>query len=181
MYTINTKYGPMTGETLRYAGTVGMMLNAFGNLSGSTIVEFGPFYGGLAHCLMSYFTGTIGPYYMIDLPEVQALSQKYFATMSANLSLTYATESLNYDTASAPSSGHIFISEYALTEYTEPDLSTFFNQYVSQSSGFLIRSNFIDSAQYYGFVASCSVSFNVTASAEPKIRSPNVVLVGIRK
>jgi hypothetical protein len=181
LYTLGTRLGPISGETLRYAGSTGMIVKAFGNLSGSTIVEFGPFVGGLAHSLLSFYTGTIGTYYMIDLPEVQELSKKYFQTMSYTVSLPYDTASFNYDTASAPSSGHIFISEYALTEYTEPDLTNYFKQYVSQSAGFFIRSNFVDPSMYLGFVASCSVSFNVTASEEPKIRSPNVVLIGIHK
>lgn len=181
LYTLGTRFGPISGETLRYAGSAGMIVKAFGNLSGSTIVEFGPFVGGLAHNLLSYYTGSISEYYMVDLPEVQALSKKYFETMSYTVSLPYDTASFNYDTASAPTSGHIFISEYALTEYTEPDLTNYFKQYVSQSAGFFIRSNFVDPSMYYGFVASCSVNFNVTASEEPKIRSPNVILIGLPK
>ena len=181
LYTLGTRFGPISGETLRYAGSTGMIVKAFGNLSGSTIVEFGPFVGGLAHSLLSYYTGSISQYYMIDLPEVQDLSKKYFQTMSYTVTLPYDTASLNYDSASAPSASNLFISEYALTEYTEPDLTNYFKQYVSQSAGFFIRSNFIDPSMYYGFVASCSVNFNVTASEEPKIRTPNVILIGLRK
>jgi len=179
-YTINTPFGSMTSDTLRYAQSTGMMAQGFGNLSGSNIVEFGPFYGGLAHCMLSFWTGSIGAYYMVDLPEVMGLSQAYFNSMSVQ-PIMYNTASLIYG-GTVPTASYIFISEYALTEFTEPDLTNLFNQYVTASDAFFIRTNFADVGQYISFVASCSAAgFIVSASAEPAYRKPNIILIGVKK
>ena len=156
-------------DTLRFAESVRKLYDTFGDLNGKSVVEFGSNYGGLAFCINTQWSN-ISRYYLIDLPEVQRLSLKYLSELGIDTAKLSIGEPV----------GHIdfFISEYALTEFTDDDLYAYYNKYVKNCDGFLIRCNLFEDSRRNKFLAVLRETFDVIVEDEPKIRLPNIILTG---
>jgi hypothetical protein len=170
---MGTRYGPMGSDTTRFIETVYTLSSSFGDMSGLNVVEFGSNYGGLAFCVHQ-FLPSIGTYYCLDLPEVQALSNVFFSQVSGGID----TSSISYADPSG-STIDVFISEYSLTEFDDDHLYPYFYTYcVPATTGFFIRSNFKDPVRYAKFITTASLYFTCSVEDEPKYRLPNKILIG---
>jgi len=168
---LGTQFGPIGTDTVRFVESVFTLSSSFGDLNGKHVVEFGSNYGGLAVCMHQWWP-SIATHSLIDLPEVQALSSKYFESIGMD------TSSISYDDPIGKPID-IFISEYALTEFD--DWITYYNTYVQPAAqGFLIRANFQRPADYFTFLATCSLDFSCSVFEEPKYRYPNKLVCGYK-
>ena len=164
-------------DTLRFVETVSKLYIAFGDLNGKSIVEFGSNYGGLC-CLINTQWPLISKYHLIDLPEVQQLSLKYLAALGIDTTTTTSKLSIIID---ALGNDYYFVSEYALTEFTDDDLYAYYNKYVKHCQGFLIRCNIFENERYQRFLTVLREQFDITIEDEPPVRMPNKIIVGQRK
>ena len=120
--------------TLQYISVLSNLINHFGSLDGFIIAEIGAGYGGQAKIITDAFK--IKKYFLIDLPEVTQLQDKYIKTLKIPNTKTFTHKTY-------PKSGEydLVISNYALTEVTEPLQSEYVNNILMRSKHGYITCN----------------------------------------
>lgn len=170
-FTTNLSDGKYGRDTLRFAESVCFMLDAFKDLNGKRIVEFGSNYGGLAFCMLTQWP-EIKAYHMIDLPEVQQLSRKYLTALGCN------HPAINFDEPTEPAD--LFVSEYALTEFDHEDLYAFTRKYLLPANAFHLRCNIPEPIREKDFIEFLRRDFNLEITREIPVRGCNKLILGYK-
>jgi hypothetical protein len=103
------------------------------------VVEIGVGFGGLCYAMHVVFD--IANYSLVDLTGPYRLAKKW---------LNHFPETQNVTAGKPPFD--ITISEYAITELEFDDIIEYYNLYIKQSNGFLIRTNYHTAEDYDRFV-----------------------------
>lgn len=133
-------------STLRYIKVLSDLIKIFGNLDGFKIAEIGAGYGGQCKIINDYFK--IKNYHIVDLPEVNQLSNKYLEKLNVKNVRFSSVEDL------IPEEYDLVISNYAYTELDRELQDVYkFNIIDNSKNGYLtcnfISNLFIDNSDFY--------------------------------
>lgn len=136
------KIGEISPSTLRYIKVLSDIKTIFGDLNNKNIIEIGVGYGGQCFILNQFYK--IKNYYLIDLPEVQELSNVYLNKLGVNshkiLDVSKLTEyNIDYD---------IVISNYAYSELDINLQNYYYDNIIKKSKMGYFTFNFI--SELYG-------------------------------
>lgn len=106
-----------SNSTMQYIGVLSNLIKYFGSLDGMNIIEIGGGYGGQAMVVQNYRRG--GTYMITDLPKVTLLQKRYLSKHSVNFGM--------------PPPYDLLISNYALSEVTEPQYSWYVKNVVCKA------------------------------------------------
>jgi len=152
-------------NTLRYINTYIEIQDYFQFKNPISISELGIGYGGLCFVLHQFYN--ISRYNLLDLPNVQTLSQKYLSTLNVN---NTNTEFKNSD---------LFISEFCLSEFNDESIYNFYEKYVKKCKNIYLHMNLHEEDRKNRFLNKLSEDFKFTISKEfPKTHWPNYVIKG---
>ncbi len=170
--TLKMKNGsPIGFDTIRFAENVSYLFKTFGDLTGKRITEFGSNYGGMSYCLLSQWSG-VSAYHCIDLPQIQTFQRSYLSKLG------FEHSALKYEEPTEQA--NIFISEYALTEFTPEDRTALYEKYCKNADGFLLRANIPDPKEEHTFFEMLRATFKVQIIPEPVCRKVNKLVLGTR-
>jgi len=155
-------------NTLRYINTCIEIHDYFKFKKLPVVSELGVGYGGLCFILNKFFN--IDKYILLDLPNVQQLSQKYLSRLGTN---NTSTEFTNSD---------LFISEFCLSEFSDEGLYDFYERYVKKSKHIYLHMNLHEEDRKSKFLEVLSKDFLFDITDEfPKTGWPNYVIRGTIK
>lgn len=122
-------------STLRYVKVLCDLYNLFGDLSNSNICEIGCGYGGQCKILDLFYN--IQSYTLVDLQEVNALSNKYLNTIGIKTDISHLSHPIkpdkNYD---------LVISNYAFSELPIHIQENYLDSIITKStSGYITFNN----------------------------------------
>lgn len=162
-------------STLRYIKVLSDLIKIFGNLDGFRIAEIGGGYGGQCKIINDYFN--IKNYHIVDLPEVNLLSEKYLKKLNINNVRFSSSENL------IPEDYDLIISNYAYTEL-DRELQDIYKLNIIDNSknGYLtcnfISNLFIDNSDFYSREELINLKEKVEIfKEEPLSHSDNFLLV----
>lgn len=154
--------------TLRYLYTVVDVQKHFNLPSPIKIAELGVGYGGLAFMFLN--TLDVKEYCLLDLPNVQALAQKYLNALGMK---NHVTEFTGCD---------LFISEFCLSEFSDEGIDTFYQKYMLNSKYIYLFMNLHEEDRKERFLKKISVDFDLTVKPEfPESAWPNYMVIGTKK
>jgi len=129
------KDGNFSASTLRYIANLSQIISAFGDLSGSNIVEIGGGYGGLCKIIQDRFQ--VNSYTVIDLPAVLKLTSKYLECFGNKY--TEKLDLLTLDNLDACRKYDLIISNCAFTECVPPIQDMYLEKVIKNATkGFII-------------------------------------------
>jgi hypothetical protein len=165
------KIGGLSTEAVRFAHSVARIQEAFGDMTGKRVVEFGSNIGNLAYMLLTTWPG-IAQYNLVDLPEVTNLAKVYLSALGlSNPALTDAEPSGSCD---------LFIAEYSLTEFTEDDLYPLTDKHCGNAQNIFIRCNVIQASACQRWIDYLRKDFQLTVEDESPVRPLNKIVIGKR-
>ena len=120
--------------TIQYISVLSNLIDHLGSLKGFTIAEIGAGYGGQAKIITDVFK--VQKYFLIDLPEVTLLQDRYIKELKIPNTKTFTHETY-------PKNGEydLVISNYALTEVLEPLQSEYVDNILMKSKHGYITCN----------------------------------------
>jgi putative sugar O-methyltransferase len=125
---------PMSPTTLRYIKVLSDLMILNGDLTGSSIVEIGPGYGGQAKIICDRFD--VASYLLIDLPECLALARRFLQPF--DVPLTAATPG-----ALPEGEWDLLISNYAFSECERHVQDSYRDAFVSHARHGYLTCNLI--------------------------------------
>ena len=131
------RYGDLTisPSTLRYIKVLSDLIKYFGDLNNLKIAEIGGGYGGQCKIITDYFN--IKDYHIVDLYEVNKLTEKYVNTFNIKNVRTSTYDKLNIEEYD------LVISNYAYTELDRPLQDIYKNNIINGSDRGYITCNFV--------------------------------------
>jgi len=177
----NDKYGKaslhkydqfnISPSTLRYIKVLSDLVTMFGNLDGFKIAEIGGGYGGQCKIINDLFK--IKDYHIIDLPECNALTNKYLNKLELDNFRTSTYDQLK------PEKYDLVISNFAYSELNR-DLQDYYKKMIVDGSdnGYMMC-NFIIDGRFatYSKAELLSLKDNAQHKDEkPKTASTNIIL-----
>lgn len=155
-------------NTLRYVNTCIEIYDYFKFEKIPVVSELGVGYGGLCFMMNRFFD--IDKYVLLDLPNVQQLSQKYLGKLSINNTTTVFANS------------DLFISEFCLSEFSDEGLYDFYERYVKNAKHIYLHMNLHEEDRKRKFLEVLSNDFVFDITDEfPKTGWPNYVIRGTVK
>lgn len=122
-------------STLRYIKVLSDLIKLFGNLDNFKIAEIGGGYGGQCKIINDYFS--IKDYHIVDLYEVNRLSEKYLNKLGVKNVRISTYDELNIEEYD------LVISNYAYTELDRPLQDIYKNTIINGSKNGYITCNFV--------------------------------------
>jgi putative sugar O-methyltransferase len=185
-FKTNDKYGgalphiyesyEISPSTLRYIKVLSDLIKTFGSLDGFKIAEIGGGYGGQCKIINDAFN--IKNYTIIDLPEANALSEKYLNKLNVN-NVKYSTSDQlvieDYD---------LVISNYAYTKLHRDLQDLYKKKVIDNSSNGYMTCNFIVFNKFptYSKAELLKLKDNIELIIEEPLTSPkNIITVWKQK
>lgn len=122
-------------STIKYIKILSDLINIFGDLTNYKIAEIGGGYGGQCKIIQDYFN--IKDYHIIDLSEVNMLSNKYLNKLAVKKFRTSDLDSLNTENYD------LVISDYAFTELNREVQDVYNTKIIKGSRNGYMNCNFI--------------------------------------
>lgn len=122
-------------STLRYIKVLSDLIKIFGDLNGFKIAEIGGGYGGQCKIINDYFD--IKDYNIMDIPEANALTNKYLNTLGVKNFRNSSYDELNIEEYD------LIISNYAYTELDRSLQDVYKKNVIDGSANGYITCNFI--------------------------------------
>jgi putative sugar O-methyltransferase len=123
----------LSSSTLRYLYTAYKIKEEFNLDYPIEVTELGVGYGGLSAAMNYVFD--IKNYYLMDLPEVQALAQRYLKEGGFYNTSIHIPKQHQVD---------LFVSEYCLSEFDDKGIESFYDKYIKNCNLFYIASNLVE-------------------------------------
>ena len=135
--SITHDYGEFTiaPSTLRYIKVLSDLINTFGDLNGFRIAEIGGGYGGQCKVITDYFD--IKDYHIMDIPEANALTERYLNTLGVKNFRNSSFDELGVEEYD------LVISNYAYTELDRGLQDVYKTNIIDGSANGYITCNFI--------------------------------------
>jgi hypothetical protein len=153
-------------NTLRHVQTLVDLKKNFGSLDGKVISELGVGYGATAFMVSRYYKPA--DYYLIDLPDVQVLAQRYLNELGVASKITPPPEKVD-----------LFISEFCLSEFDDAGIYDFYDKYVIKADNVYIMSNLFDEERKQRLINRMNEDYNLTVYPETHGTTyPSYVIVG---
>lgn len=174
-------FGQISPSTLRYVKNSLDLLEFFGeNVNDvQNIVEIGGGYGGLCRVLSVFVN--FENYVIIDLPEVNNLSEKYLGKFP---DLDGRTSQLSCFELDEIVGADLVISNYAFSECSEDIQMHYYNNVIANSNRFYMAYNNFTKGNINsdGFIEIASKDFEIVVEDDRcPTGAPNVLLYGIRR
>lgn len=122
-------------STLRYIKVLSDLIKLFGSLDGFKIAEIGGGYGGQCKIINDYFK--IKDYHIVDIPEANALTEKYLKKLDVKNVRFSTSDKLNIEEYD------LVISNYAYTELSRELQDNYKKHIIDGSKRGYITCNFI--------------------------------------
>jgi len=152
--------------TIQYISVLSNLINHFGSLDRFNIIEIGAGYGGQAKIITDTFK--IQNYFLVDLPEVTQLQDRYIKELKISNTKTFTHKTY-------PKNGEydLVISNYAITEVTEPLQSEYVDNILMRS-----KHGYITCNDNINKIHELKEKFNIKELPDiPGERSSNYILV----
>lgn len=171
-------FGSISPSTIRYIKNSLDILNFFDVNDIDNIVEIGGGYGGLCRVLSSFID--FENYVIIDLPEVNGLSEKYLGKFP---DLEGRTSQLSCFELDEIVGADLVISNYAFSECSEEIQMHYYNDVIANASRFyMVYNNFthgnINSDR---FIELASNQFDINIEDDSAHGAPNFILYGTKR
>lgn len=156
----------ISANTLRHIQTLVDLKKNFGSLDGKIISELGVGYGATAFMIGRYYKPA--DYYLLDLPDVQVLAQRYLNELGIKNNITPPPERVD-----------LFISEFCITEFDDAGLYDFYERYVIKADNVYIMSNLFDEERKQRLISRMNEDYNLVVYPETHgTNYPSYVIVG---
>lgn len=172
------EFGLVSHDTLRHMNTLGELIKYFGQMNKFNIVEIGGGYGGLCKtisCVVKY-----KEYTLIDLPEVQSLSQKYLKSFNSmkNMNVKYLNSNRLTD-INLNRRYDLLISEFTLSEMNTKAISYYINTVLMRATNCYLVMNLWDEDAKKSFIDILKKLYRLVEEFPeyPKGEWPNYVIV----
>jgi hypothetical protein len=156
----------VSANTLRHVQTLVDLKKNFGSLDGKVISELGVGYGATAFMVGRYYKPA--DYYLLDLPDVQVLAQRYLNELGIPNKITPPPERVD-----------LFISEFCITEFDDAGMYDFYERYVIKADNVYIMSNLFDEERKMRLINRMNEDYNLVVYPETHGTDyPSYVIVG---
>jgi len=134
----DSEIGQISASTLRYVYNLIQIKN---NLESDknkikNVLEIGTGYGGMCYIASCYYN--LDKYYLVDLPEVKNLCQKYLSNLNVSNFDINEPEEKQYD---------LLISEYCFSEFDDDFMLELYEKYLLKSNKLFLVVNFKENEQ----------------------------------
>jgi putative sugar O-methyltransferase len=172
------KFGVMSPTTIRYIKNTLDIRNFLSGQKVDNILEIGGGYGGLCKTL-SVLIDFVN-YMIIDLPEVNELSEKYLSNFE---NLKNKTSQAFYDEIASVEGIDLLISNYAYSECTFDLQKSYYDNIIVNADKFYITYNNISTTNMSSdyFIEYASKHFEIKIEEEVRKCHTNFVLYGTKK
>ena len=130
-------FGSYSPTTLRYFKVACDLDSIFENMSEMRVLEIGGGYGG--QCVVSNYVSGFKSWTIVDLPEVNALQEKYLSNFPVSAAKCISYKDIGRDDGEYD----LVISNYAFTECVRDVQSKYIQKYMSNNERIYMTLNFI--------------------------------------